>query len=204
MSSPVIKYEYFLFDLDDTLYPEIEYLKGAYTSIASFLSNETNIEQKKIFDFLITGFMERGRELLFDKMFQHFEIELKYMSNILNIMRTYTPRSKISLFHNLYEKLPLILNSAKQVFVVTNGNVIQQKNKVKNIDWRFLDQKIIFIFANEYKRKPFVESFLFIKEKYSIKENSTIMIGDSFFDEKYAKNCKIDFMFVEKFNTIIN
>jgi len=204
MKSLTTNYDYFLFDLDDTLYPEIEYLKGAYKRIAKFLSNKTNIKHEVISSFLINRFENEGRELLFDSMFDYFKIDFKYLTNILEIMRTYTPDSKLSLYPNIYEKLPLILKEATQVFVVTNGNVIQQKNKVRNIDWKLLDEKITFIYANEYKKKPSVDSFNVIKREFTIQENSTIMIGDSHFDKKYAENCKIDFMFVEKFNAIIN
>ena len=119
-------------------------------------------------------------------------------------MRTYSPNQKIALYPNIYKILPKIIDNSRQVFVVTNGNVIQQKNKKRNIEWNFLDKKLTFIYANEFKKKPSKESFNYIKKRYMVEENSTIMIGDSIFDEKFAENCKIDFMFVKNFNTLIN
>lgn len=202
--SIVNNYDYFLFDLDDTLYPEVEYLKGAYDNIAKFLSKKKKLKHELLYQFLIHRFNEEGRDLLFDSLFEKFNIEFNYMTEILQIMRTYTPENKISLYPKTHNKLSYILNQAKKVFVITNGNVVQQKNKVKNIDWNSLEQKIIFIYANEYKKKPSVQSFNSIKMKYNIQESLTIMIGDSFFDKKYAENCGIDFMHIEKFNLIIN
>ena len=46
--------------------------------------------------------------------------------------------------------------------------------------------------------------FQYIKKNYTIKEDLTLMVGDSIFDKEYAENCKIDFMFIEEFNAIKN
>lgn len=204
MNSLVGKYDYFLFDLDNTLYSEIRYLDEAYLNISQFLETKTKIKSHRLYDFLLLSFKEKGRTNLFNDMFAHFEIDSKHLKDILKIMRTFKSQKKIPLYSKMYQILPEIINTSKQVFVVTNGNVIQQNNKVKNIEWKSLEKELIFIFANEYERKPSRESFSFIKEKYLIKEKSTIMIGDSIFDKEYAENCKIDFMFVEEFNPLIN
>lgn len=204
MQSIIDKYDFFLFDLDDTLYPEIDYLDGAYMNIANFLSKKTELVSQEIYKFLINEFNKNGRNSLFNKLFDEFNIEKIYMQDVLNVMRTYTPISKITLFPKMYRVLPKIIKNSIKVFIVTNGNEIQQKNKVSNIDWKLLDKSITFIYANEYNRKPSVDSFYFIEENFPINKKSAIMIGDSFFDKKYAENCKIDFMFVEKFNSLVD
>ena len=204
MNSLLKSYNYFLFDLDDTLYPELKYLDEAYRNIGKFLEKKTKIDPQRVYEFLINGFNEKGRINLFDNMFSFFDLDPKYLESILNIMRTYKSQKKIALYNNIYKSLHNIINNSKLVFVVTNGNVIQQKNKVKNIEWKSLDKKIVFIYANEHKNKPSNQSFYFIKEKYKIEEEFTLMIGDSIVDKDYAENCKIDFMFIEKFNAINN
>ena len=169
-----------------------------------FLAEKTKIKAHNIYDFLIEGFKENGRINLLDNMFSNFDIDSKFLESVLNIMRTYKAQEKISLYSNIYKLLPVIINNSKQVFIVTNGNVIQQKNKVNNIEWKSLEKELVFIYANEYKKKPSNKSFEFIKENYTIEEELTLMVGDSIFDKEYAENCKIDFMFVEEFNAIKN
>ena len=193
------EFDYFLFDLDDTLYPEFEYLDEAYLNISKFLETKTHIKSNKIYDFLIFTFKDTGRELLFDKMFSHFKIDPNFINDVLTILRTFKPKKKIALYSNIYKKLADIINNSKQVFVVTNGNVIQQKNKVNNIDWNLLDKRMTFIYADEYRKKPSNLSFKYIKNEYLIKNESSIMIGDSITDKEYAINSAIDFMFVNKF-----
>lgn len=198
MSFVIDNYNFFLFDLDDTIYPEIDYLDEAYKKIAKYLEKETEIESTKIYNFLINEFRKNGRSNLFNKMFKSFNIDFHYLDDMLNIMRTLTVSKKFFLKKNIYHLLSKIISKSQNIFVVTNGNVIQQKNKVRNIDWKNLDDHIVFIYANEFQSKPSTKSFDFIKQKYSLNEDLTIMIGDSFVDKEYANNCKIDFQFIEK------
>ena len=193
------KFDYFLFDLDNTLYPEIKYLEKAYQEISQFLEYKTNIDSKKIYDFLLINFKENGRNNLFNKMFLHFDINSAFLNDILNILRSFEPQQKIPLFSTIYNILPNIINQSKKVFVVTNGNIIQQKNKVKNIEWNSLDESLIFIYANEFKKKPSNKCFNYIKNKYLLSKDLTIMIGDSLTDKNFAKNSGISFMFINEF-----
>ncbi|MBK7636811.1 MAG: HAD hydrolase-like protein [Saprospiraceae bacterium] len=68
--------------------------------------------------------------------------------------------------------------------VITNGNVIQQKNKINSINWHGLKSKINFIFANEHAPKPDPSSFNFVKEQINFK--MAVYIGDSLSDEEFA------------------
>ena len=103
------------------------------------------------------------------------------------------------LFSPIYNILPKIIDQSKMVFVITNGNIIQQKNKVRNIEWNLLDESLIFVYANEFKKKPSNKCFNYIKKKYLLSKDSTIMIGDSLIDKKFAKNSGISFMFINEF-----
>ena len=202
MNLVIDRFNYFLFDLDNTLYPEIKYLDEAYLNISKFLENKTSIKSENIYEFLISRFKNKGRCNLFNEMFYHFKIDSIFLDDILTVLRNYKTQNKISLYPNYYDILPIIINNSKKVFVITNGNVIQQKNKVKNIEWNSIDKDLTFIYANQYKCKPSNESFNFIKNQYVLKEDKTIMIGDSTVDEQFAKNCGINFMFTNEFNSI--
>lgn len=193
------KYSYFLFDLDDTLYPEKDYLYQGYKAIDKELSSMYHIKKGEISSFLISTFESEGRKQLFDKLFDHFNINKSSLKDVLQVLRNFKPPKKISLYPLFYDLIPQIINSSERVFIVTNGNPIQQKNKVNNIDWKSLDKELVFVFANEFKRKPSKDSFNHIKNKYLIKEDSTIMIGDADTDKEFAENCNIDFIYITDF-----
>ena len=50
-------------------------------------------------------------------------------------------------------------NQGINLYIITNGNPIQQKNKVKHINWHGMVDNITFIYANEYMPKPDPTSF---------------------------------------------
>lgn len=189
-------YDYLIFDLDDTLYPEIQYLDGAYKKIANFLAQNTNINSKKIYNYLTLQFSESGRHLLFDRLLSNFNIDSAFLPEMLKVLRTFKPKKEILLYSKIYKILPVLISNSKFAFVVTNGNVEQQKNKVKNINWGNLNESLIFIYANKLNKKPSTESFNFIKKKYFINPKKTVMIGDSNTDKEFAENCNIDFLHI--------
>jgi putative hydrolase of the HAD superfamily len=194
---PLFKnYDYIILDLDDTLYPEIQYLDGAYKNIAKFIAKNTNISSEKIYNYLTLQFNIKGRHLLFDRLLTNFNINSAILPEMLKILRTFKPKNKILLYSEIYKILPALISKSKYTFVVTNGNVEQQKNKVKNINWRNLNKSLIFIYANRFNKKPSPDSFNFIKKKYFINPTKTIMIGDSNTDKDFAENCNINFFHI--------
>jgi len=192
-----LKFNHYIFDLDNTLIKETDYLFQAYKKIALDISENINVDSNEIENFLKKNFIENGRKNLFDKMLEHFEIKKFSIIDCLNILRNFNP-CEISLFPEL-TKLLKHLSKNKDIIVLTNGNTIQQKNKVKNINWLNLYDKINFFYANDYQPKPSKKSFTVIEKKINIKNRkSTVMIGDSLSDKYFAKNCNISFVHVSQ------
>ena len=92
--------------------------------------------------------------------------------------------------------------SQKQIFIVTNGNVIQQKNKIKNIEFGGLLDHIQVIYADEIKPKPDPEAFFYLQKKYRVSPERIVMIGDSTTDESFAAAAGIDFIHVRNIITL--
>lgn len=77
-----MKNKYIIFDLDDTLYYEIDYLKSAYQEIASRIYKEDNHlynkmlklyqEGKNVFDYLELHFSTFSKNVLLEIYRNHF------------------------------------------------------------------------------------------------------------------------------------
>ena len=190
----------YIFDLDNTLYYEVDYLFFAYQIIADKIADKNPyLNSDDLNNFLKKTFTSNGRNNLFNQLLQSFSINNFSVQNCLEILRTCKVEREMQLFADAYKVINDILSKKNKVFVVTNGNVVQQKNKVKNIDWHGMKDDIVFVFANNYKPKPSIESYCHIKNKYNISESSTIMVGDMISDMNYAKNIGVKFMYVENF-----
>ena len=191
-------YDTFLIDLDDTLYDEKLYLFEAYERISVFLSHRKNIESELMASFLKQTFLKEGRSNLFDKLVNEFKVDIASMDELLEIMRNFHLKNKIQLFPEAYVLLAQLNEKNKKILVVTNGNVTQQENKVKSIDWRGLRSFLEVIYAKNFGSKPNCSVFDFACKKFDLTNHKILMIGDSNVDREFAKNCSIDFIHREE------
>ena len=191
-------YDTFLIDLDDTLYDEKLYLFEAYERISVFLSHRKNIEPELISGFLKETFQKEGRTNLFDKLIHTFKMGHTLMDEILDVMRNINLKNKIQLFPEAYVLLAQLNERNKKTIIVTNGNITQQENKLKNIDWRGLRNSIEVIYAKNFGSKPNCSVFDFACTKFNLTNQKILMIGDSTVDREFAKNSSIDFVHREE------
>ena len=115
-----------VFDLDDTLYNEIDYLKSAYNQIALLISEELDLEQQVVFQDMMN---------LFDSNKNVFkEIIKKYQSSysikdFLDLYRNHKPNIKLS--DDRLALLKLIREKGISMGILTDGRSIQQRNKLE-------------------------------------------------------------------------
>jgi putative hydrolase of the HAD superfamily len=190
-------YDVVLFDLDNTLYAEKDYLFAAYKAIGDRAAQlHAHISTEEVSQFLIHTFEQKGRAKLFDECIQQFQLNDLSVADMLSIMRTVSIDPLLQLYPLSQEMLLQALHNSK-VFIITNGHVQQQENKVKHIDWCGLRKHIDIIYANSIEPKPSAASFLSLNIPAHLR---CIYIGDSEVDQLFALQCKIDFKFVQQLN----
>lgn len=186
----------FIFDLDNTLYPEKDYLYQIYYMIGQFIEYQETFDHDKITKFLIDEFEQNGRKNLFNKLIERFGLSEEYMENFLRLMRT----GRLPLRLMLYKEIEILLNELvdldKKIFILTNGNPEQQYNKIIQIDWNGLQQYIKCYFANEINPKPAPDAMLKIIEEHELNKEEIIFIGDSVEDEECAKAAGVEFCYL--------
>lgn len=196
-----LAYNYFIFDLDNTLIEETDYLFQGYFEIADHIAQKNkSLDIEDLYIFLTSRFINEGRKEIFNKLFEEYSINNIEIKDCLRILRTFEVKKSMTLFPECKSAIIFFQEREKNLFIVTNGNVLQQKNKVRNTNWGKLKMESIpVVFANEIAPKPSEQSFNFLRTEHGIKEKETLMIGDSDFDRDYAQNCNIDFMFIDEF-----
>lgn len=181
-----------IFDLDDTIYLEIDFLFRVYKEI----SKKAVIENPKtIYEFLKKTFLKEGRENLFDKLEIAFPKESFLLEKSLEIMRNYQCDSCI----NTLPWFKKFLSKMKDNFIIkiiTNGEPQQQINKVNSIDFSWPKSLIEVVTASSNKPKPNTESFFQLKNVK--KFISPIYVGDSSIDKEFCKNLNIEFYDINK------
>ncbi|TKK65018.1 HAD family hydrolase [Ilyomonas limi] len=151
---------YFVFDLDDTLFYEIDYLKSAYRHIAKALAAHTGID---LYDEMLARFYksENVFEWLLNNL--HFPAEIS-KGWLLQQYRGHLPDI------TLQAAVKAFLGELKQhqipIGLITDGRSITQRNKLKalGIEQDFTD----IIISEEFgSQKPDERNYLFFEKKYS-------------------------------------
>lgn len=114
-----LKNKAIVFDLDDTLYPEMDYLKSAYKFIAEQLA-PTDIT---LYDAMLQKY--NNEENVFEYLEQKYSIE---SAQLLTWYRNHIPN--IKLYPNVEDFLKAFQDNFKFA-IITDGRSITQRNKIK-------------------------------------------------------------------------
>lgn len=180
-----------IFDLDNTIYEETDFLFGAYKKIAF---NSTSSFKSEIFPFMRKTFIREGRKDMFQKVMNKFPDLGLSVNDCLCIIHSYKPSMKIQPYP-WFNSFSARVGPTYVFNIVTNGNVIQQKNKIESIEFSFYPNQLNIVYANQFSPKPKPESFMQLTgfSHFSL----PIFIGDTFVDRQYADNLGLEFVNVD-------
>lgn len=165
-----------VFDLDDTLYQEINFVKSGFREVAQYLQDNYQVPAERIFDFMIRK-LEDGRGRIFDDLLLECGIHSKKtVRKCLSIYRHHRP--KIQLTPEAYDCLHRLRNYP--LYIVTDGNKLVQSNKIRALG---LGEQVRFCYiTHRYgvkNSKPSPYCFLKICEREKVSPQDVIYIGDN-------------------------
>ena len=185
----------FIFELDNVLYPERDYLLQVYYLFANFIEfTETVPTAAELISFLKSAYEHHGPEGLFERARQMFGIDEKYKDNFEKLHYTARLPLKLVLFPDMLSLLQEMVVDRKQIFLVTNGNPEIQLNKIRQVEWNGLEQYLVVYFAEEMKAKPETDVLEFILSKHQLLRRDLVVIGNNDIDEDFAQAAGIDFV----------
>src|ERR1700744_5252341 len=91
----------FIFELDNVLYPEKDYLYQVYYLFAGLLEYTELTDAKQTTDTLIETYINQGKEFAFDGLKEKLNIDEKYRSNLKHLLLTAKLPLKLLLYQNM-------------------------------------------------------------------------------------------------------
>lgn len=168
-----------VFDLDDTLYSEKDYVRSGYHQIAeSFQIPEMEDEMWSVF--------EHGGKAIDEVLEKHNLLERK--QEALQIYRFQEPN--ISLYLGVFEMLTRIVGK-KKLGIITDGRPEGQHAKLRALNLKSIIPSIIVtdeLGGVEY-RKPDPEAFIRMSEMLEVPLERMIYIGDNIKKDFIAPEC---------------
>ena len=173
-----------IFDLDDTLYKEIDYLKSAYRKIAS-LVYPVLIADYKVEDTVYHWMMEnyqQGRNV-FDELL-HYPLPYE-KHELLRIYREHKPA--IALSEETVEILEALKKEGHVLGLITDGRSLTQRNKIEALGLdKYIESSLILISEETGFCKPSLESFQYVMKLYP--GVSYVYVGDNPQKDFYGPN----------------
>jgi putative hydrolase of the HAD superfamily len=146
---------FFVFDLDDTLYTEIDYLKSAYRSISIEMDSRRS---KNLYQEMLRIYSSGGNA--FKYLLEKYPEKNLTIEKLLSLYRNHYP--EISLREGVLKILSEIKKNSGKLGIITDGRSITQRNKIKALGLGNLIDKLVISeeFGYEKPSRLLYESFM--------------------------------------------
>lgn len=166
-----------VFDLDDTLYEELTYVKSGFHAVAKYLSEELKLSSDMLFAWMCQRLQTHGRGTVFNDVLHEFGGYSKArVKKSLSVYRLHKPN--IVLPKETVECLEALKTYA--LYIVTDGNKIVQHNKLCALG---VHDKVKHCYVTHRygvkHAKPSPYCFHHIIKKEKVDPNQVVYIGDN-------------------------
>lgn len=168
-----------IFDLDDTLISEEEYIRSGFKVVADKISSDYRKNSDDIYRMLSSEF-EVNSKNVFNRSLDRLKLNYDndYILELINIYRGHKPDIK------LYEDAESIINELYKkgikLGIITDGYAITQRSKLKTLEiYKYFDYIIITDELGRDYWKPNKKSYEMMKEKLGVEYKNMIYVGDN-------------------------
>lgn len=148
------------FDLDDTLYKEIDFLRSAYREIASKVEAETNLSN--VYENMMQDYYA-GNDVFQNLVNQMSGLITK--DTLLETYRNHIP--DISLNHDAKACLESLYKAGIPMGIITDGRSLTQRNKMKALGLeRWISEENWIISEEIGTEKPNQNNYVVLEHKY--------------------------------------
>lgn len=153
--------EVFVFDLDDTLCKETDFLRSAFREIAESLTGTGGFEAENLFCEMLE--MRSRGENVFENLSVRFDVPVK---NLLARYRAHFP-AEMNLSPGVRGVLQTLKNRGAILGLITDGRSLTQRNKIRALGLSefFADENIVI--SEEFgSEKPSLRNYEFFTKKF--------------------------------------
>ncbi|MFI3176775.1 MAG: HAD-IA family hydrolase [Eubacteriales bacterium] len=168
-----------LFDLDDTLISEYEYIQSGFTHIAALLEERLQDQKEAIYEKMLELFQADSSNL-FNRIFEAYDATYE-MSDIHYLVEEYRGhKPSIHFYEDVMPTIHQLQERGMQLGIITDGYAIAQRLKLKAVGAEDFFEHIIV--TDELGRefwKPHGKSFELMQEYFGVDWNEMVYVGDN-------------------------
>lgn len=168
-----------IFDLDDTLISEKEYIISGYRHISGVLNKEYHINEAKVFIELMKLF-DLNPNNVFNRLLDQYEIDYteELIIGLVNEYRNHMP--EISFYDDVEPCLKHLRAEGIKTGIITDGYASAQRQKLHAVKaYNYFDEIILTDELGREYWKPHPRAFEVMKERLNCEFDEMVYIGDN-------------------------
>lgn len=169
----LLQFDAILFDLDDTLYSEKDYIRSGFHQVAMLFPDDIDVE-KKLWDYFIS------KKPAIDSLLSEKRIvDVNFKEQCLQAYRSQKPQ--LSLYPGAWEMLCRLRRQNKKLGLITDGRPNGQKAKIEGLGIQELFDKIVITdeLGGTDFRKPNTAAFALMAEYFGTAFEKMCYVGDN-------------------------
>jgi putative hydrolase of the HAD superfamily len=170
-----------IFDMDDTLYPEKDFVSSGYRAVARHLSTCYDAPYARVLDVMMSTFERDGRGRVFPAVIEQYLNGRVAVQALVEVYRRHTP--EIALFPG-HEQFLRSLRWQYRLGVITDGIPEVQRRKARALKLEKLVDGIVYTWDLQTE-KPDPSGFLLLSNQLGVPADRAIVVGDN-----PAKDCR--------------
>lgn len=165
-----------IFDLDDTLYPEVSYAISGFKAVAKYTYLEYGVKENKSLDILLFSLETGRRNFAFQDLIEKLDLPKRIIPKLLSTYRKHIPQ--ITLEPKALKLFKTYSEYSK--YLVTDGNKLVQAKKIEALELsKIMKQCFITHSYGLIASKPSIYCFEKIKKIEHAKWKDLVYIGDN-------------------------
>jgi putative hydrolase of the HAD superfamily len=172
-----------IFDLDDTLYNEKDFVYGSFKEVALYLENKYKINYEKIYNRMLDILKTQGRGKIFNRICNEYHF-CEDIPKLVEVYRRAKPNLK--LYNDAKRFLTQNIGKYK-LGLITDGLYYVQWNKIKLLNiQQYFDEIIVTDDHGKDFWKPSKEPYIKMSRDLNIPFHEMVYIGDNPNKDFYA------------------
>ena len=168
-----------IFDLDDTLISEDEYIRSGYSAVAGFLRDmygwDIRMTERQLYDLY-----RRNPKNVFNRLLDSHDIRYKdsEIMELVGVYREHTP--SVHFYPDVLPTIQALKDQGIKLGVLTDGYAVTQRKKLTVLNGKRFFNKIIITdeLGREYW-KPDPRPFIMMKEAFLANWDEIVYVGDN-------------------------
>lgn len=166
-----------VFDLDDTLYNERDFVLGGFRAVASYLSGLKSLDSDIMLSRMVEILEDTGRGKIFDTIIDEYNIDVP-VKKLVEIYRTAS--MKLQLYPDAKTCLERLRNKGYNIGLITDGLRTVQWHKIHLLNIKdYFDEILVTNDLGDEFYKPKEEVYIEMAKRLDILLEEMAYVGDN-------------------------